>query len=638
MPLGILDTPAGFLLGPYQVFPDRNCVVLGETAVNLEPKIMKVCQLLAAHAGDVVSRDELIDAAWGGKSGSDESLTRAIYVLRKAFGREPWCGAIIETVSKKGYRLAAPVAPLRTRPKAAVSSVKPETRPSIAVLAFVDMSESRDQEHLSDGVSEEIINALVPLRGLKVAGRTSSFSFKGTSKRIAEIGDALNVDYVLEGSVRKHGGRLRITAQLINARDDAHLWSHNFDGDVDQIFDLQDEIARSVCEQLEVILHDNEEPSRLAPALTSSNIAYDLFLRGRSLNARIFGEGVLERAEQFLKRAVELDPDFAEAWAELAFVYVQMAGYLRLDNRRAVLQNSVPAAQRAIDLKPDYGFAWSVKSWTPITQGDIAETIRLAERGYRLDPDHPDVVARYGYYLTMIGRSGEAMLAVKHAIDLDPIQGRNHMILSIALLNMGDIGGADRHAQRAVELSYHAAALVHQFTAYAAGNNALAIERSVQGARTALTHALPSQVSTPEVWHMVASALYGGSDEQRAALVANMGLAISDPERRTEIAYLWVLLGAGAIPELIDAFGPTAAPGNHLILAFLWNEIRPVCHLREHPAFMMFAERIGLKAAWDAYGYPDCWHGAARPPDLHLGLGGDPELAAGFRDTDPCAE
>ena len=612
MPLGIIDTSAGFLLGPHQVFPYRNCVVLGETAVNLEPKIMEVCQMLAARAGDVVSREELIDGVWGVKFGSDESLTRAIYVLRKTFGRGPSSGAIIETVSKRGYRLAATVAPLRT--EAAVSSVKPETRPSIAVLAFVDMSESRDQEHFSDGVSEEIINALVPLRGLKVAGRTSSFSFKSTNKRITEIGDTLNVDYVLEGSVRKHGGRLRITAQLINARDDAHLWSHNFDGDVDQVFDLQDEIARSVCEQLKVILHFDEEPSRLAPALTSSNVAYDLFLRGRSLNARIFGEGVLEQAEQFLKRAVELDPDFAEAWAELAFVYVQMAGYLRLDNRRAVLRNSVPAAKRAINLKPDYGFAWSVQSWTPVTQGDIAETIRLAERGYRLDPDHPDVAARYGYYMMMIGRSGEAMTAVRHAVDLDPIQGRNHMILSIALVNMGDIEGADRHAQRAVELGYHAAALAHQFTAYAAGNNALAIERSVHGARTALTHALPSQVSTPEIWHMVASALYGGSDEQRAALVANMGLAITDPERRTEIAYLWILLAAGAIPEFLEAFGSTAAPGNHLILAFLWGEFRPFCHLREHPDFMTFAERIGLKAAWDAYGYPECWHGAAPVP------------------------
>ena len=461
MASGIIDTSAGFMLGPHQVFPYRNCVILGETTVGLEPKIMEVCQMLAGRAGDVVSREELIDTVWGIKFGSDESLTRAIYVLRKTFGREPSSGAIIETVSKKGYRLAAPVAPLRTRPEAIVSSVNPETRPSIAVLAFVDMSESRDQEHLSDGVSEEIINALVPLRGLKVAGRTSSFSFKGTRNRIAEIGSALNVDYVLEGSVRKHGGRLRITAQLISALDDAHLWSHNFDGDVDQVFDLQDEIARSVCDQLKIILHVDEEPSRLVRALTLSHEAYDLFLRGRSLNARIFGEGVLEQAEKFLKRAVELDADFAEAWAELAFVYVQMASYLRLDNRRAVLRNSVPAAQRAIDLKPDYGFAWSVQSWTPVTQGDIAETIRLAERGYRLDPDHPDVAARYGYYMTMIGRNGEAMPAVRHAIDLDPIQGRNHMILSIALLNMGDIEGADRYAQRAVELGYHAAVLAH---------------------------------------------------------------------------------------------------------------------------------------------------------------------------------
>lgn len=613
MPSGIIDTSSGFLLGPHQVLPDRNCVILGETAVSLEPKIMDVCRMLASRGGEVFSREELIDAVWGVKFGSDESLTRAIYVLRKTFGGEPSSKAIIETVSKRGYRLAAPILPLQARPQTS-ASVSREIRPSIAVLAFVDMSESCDQEHLSDGVSEEIINALVPLKGLKVAGRTSSFSFKRSNKAISEIAFALNVDYVLEGSVRKHGERLRITAQLINARDDAHLWSHNFDGHVDQLFDLQDKIARSVCNELKVILHVDEGPSRLAPALTSSHQAYELFLQGRALSARIFGAGVLEQAEAYFKRAIAIDPDFAEAWGELGYAYAQMASYIQGDDRRAILARSNEAAQKAIDLKPGYGFAWMVLSWTPLTLGDITESARLAEKGLSLSPDNPDVLIRSGYYLLVIGRVAEAIPLIKQAVELDPIQGRNHMILAMALLAAGDLAGAEDHAERAIGLQYHAASMPGGLAAHAAGNASLAIERHMRAAETAASRAFTSEMATPEIWKMVTAIMFAGTNEQRAGLVAHMSALVTEPAKRSDIAYLHVLLACGAYAEFIDAFGERAEPGNHLILCLLWCNFAPQNGLRDHPDFMAFATRIGLKAAWDAYGYPDCWHGA--PPVL----------------------
>lgn len=597
---------AGFGLGACIVHPSRNVVTGGARTISIEPKIMDVCCQLASHGGEVVSRDELIDRVWGVKFGSDESLTRAIYLLRKAIGQASGDETAIETVSKRGYRLTVPVRPLGGTPTPASALVTPESRPSIAVLAFVDMSPTADQGHFSDGVAEEIINALVPLTGIRVAGRTSSFSFKGASKPIGDIGRSLCVDHVLEGSVRKQGDRLRITAQLIDARTDAHLWSHNYHGTVDAVFDLQDEIARSVCEELKVIFHIEDGQQRLAPALTANREAYELFLQGRAMSARILGAGVLQQAEDFFKQALALDPGFAEAWAELGYAYAQMAGYVPAADRRAVLARSFEAAQKAIAIKPDYGLAWMVLSWTPLTKGDIVESLRLAGKALHLSPANPEVLFRRGYYLILIGRVNDALPLIRKAVELDPIQGRNHMLLSIALLALGDVAGADHHAQLAIGLQYHVASLPAQLTAKAAGNVALAVDRMVAAVETSAARAFITEMSTPELWRMIGKIVFGGTDEARAALVARMAAMITEPTRRSEIPYLHVLLGCGAYAEFIEGFGTCAEPGNHLILCLLWCPFAPQSGLRDHPDFAAFAERIGLRAAWDVYGLPDC--------------------------------
>ncbi len=602
---------AGFELGTCNVFPKRNVIIFGDETVSLEPKVMDVCCMLASRGGEVVSRDDLIDQVWAVKFGSDESLTRAIYILRRALSHMSGHDTPIETISKKGYRLAVSVMPLASSDPVAAEPalVQAETLPSIAVLAFSDMSMTQDQGYFSDGVAEEIINALVPLSGIRVAGRTSSFSFKSERKGIRAIGEALGVDHVLEGSVRKQGEQLRIVAQLIDAHSDTHIWSHTYHGTVDSVFDLQDQIARSVCDELRVIFHLDEDQTRLAPTLTQNNEAYELFLQGRALRERIFGEGVLEQAEDFFKRAIALDPDFAEAWAELGYAQAQMAGYVQQKDRRAVLAQSFEAAQKAIDLKPDYGLAWMVQSWTPVTQGDIAESARLAGKGVHFDPNNPDVLIRRGYYLLIIGRVRDALPLLRHAVALDPIQGRNHMVLSLALLADGNVAEADRHAELAIGLQYHVASMPGMLAAQAAGNTELAVERAMQAARTSASSAFASELSTPEVWKMVVTIICSGTDEQRAGLVAQMSAMVTDPARRSEMAYMLILAGCGVAPAFFEAFGDCAEPGNHLILAALWGPFDPHNRLRDHPGFMAFASRIGLKAAWDVYGLPDCWSG-----------------------------
>jgi len=219
-----------FKLGAFDIEVSRNRIVQGGNTYALEPQIMNVLCALAQKPGIVISRADLIDKVWHVEYGADEGLTRAISILRKTFREAGEEKAYIETVHTRGYRLAVPVSNEISNQIVQSDAAKPTARPkeiTLAVLPFVDMSEDNDQEYFADGISDEIINALVRLPFLKVSGRTSSFSFKGKNTGIPEIGAALNVTHVLEGAVRKQGDCLRITAQLIEATQDYHLWSNN---------------------------------------------------------------------------------------------------------------------------------------------------------------------------------------------------------------------------------------------------------------------------------------------------------------------------------------------------------------------------------------------------------------------------
>lgn len=597
----------GFCLGDFEIIPDRNIVIHNNQSITLEPKIMDVCCLLAKQCGNVVSRDELIDQVWKVKFGSDESLTRAIYILRKAFNQPASGGVIIETIPKRGYRLVALIAGPTIEPQHHIMSSSRDTKPSIAVLAFTDMSEDGDQGYFSDGIAEEIINALVPIPGLVVCGRTSSFSFKGHQASIREIADKLDVTYILEGSVRKHADQIRITAQLIDAIQDNHIWSETYNGTVDQVFDLQDNIAHSVCKELELLLHVEDYKPRLASTLTDDHQAYDLFLQGRALSTRIFGDGVLEQAVEFLLEAVAIDADFAEAWAELANAYAQTAAYVEIDDHIAVLRKSLPAAQKAIDLKPGYAYPKSVQSLNSVVDCEIVEALRLADESCHYEPDNPDIIMHYGFLLAGIGRTKDALPWLEKSVKLDPKQGRNHMILSMAKLNNGDIEGAEYHAQKAVDLNYHVAYLSHAVAAYGADNCSLAIERMMAGINASMHKIISPEFSTPEIWEKIASSIFGGTSGQRELLVKGLNLLISKPDQKVEISFTYILLLAGAAPAFFDAYGSNPSAGNHLVLVNLWGPLAPANQVREHPDFQDFAARTGLTDAWKIFGNPDCW-------------------------------
>jgi serine/threonine-protein kinase len=298
---------------------------------------------------------------------------------------------------------------------------------SVAVLPFVDMSPARDQAYFSDGVTEEILNALAHVPGLRVPARTSSFSFKGRNLQVREIARQLGVTNVLEGSVRKDGNRVRITAQLVDARSDAHLWSQTFDREVADVFAVQTEIARTVSDALKLRLADG------GPVQAPSSAAHDLYLQGRFYWNRRSADD-LRRAIQLFTDATRADPTYARAFAGLAEAYASLPIISSDVPVEATLAKAEQAATRAIALDSSLAEAYSALGYTYHWQWRWEEAGRALRRATELDPN--DAAARqwYAEYLVKIGRGREAEGEVRRAVMLDPLSPIAQVNLGLVLM------------------------------------------------------------------------------------------------------------------------------------------------------------------------------------------------------------
>jgi TolB-like protein/Tfp pilus assembly protein PilF len=310
---------------------------------------------------------------------------------------------------------AAPASAATDAPAPAASAPALPDAKSIAVLPFADMSQGKDQEYFSDGISEELLNLLAQLPDLKVIARTSSFAFKGKDVPIAEIAQTLNVAHVLEGSVRKSGKQLRITAQLIRAADSTQLWSQTWDRPLDDVFAVQDEIAGAVVAQLKIKL--------LGAAPTVQAVdpeAYALWLQARQL-ARQSNAGAYEQALALLQEAVAIDPDYAAAWHSIATVYTNQAGNaLRpIDEAYAFARK---AAARALAADPDFAQAHANLGWIALRyDGDLAAAARHFERALELAPAEATIQGNASAVLQALGRLEEVIAIRTFLVAQDPM-------------------------------------------------------------------------------------------------------------------------------------------------------------------------------------------------------------------------
>jgi TolB-like protein len=463
---------------------------------------------------------------------------------------------------------------------------------SIAVLPFVNMSPDPANAFFADGISEELLNILVGVEGLKVASRTSSFSFKGKDTPIPDIARQLGVRHILEGSVRKQDNRVRITAQLIDTQSDTHLWSQTFERDLVDIFRVQEEIAGAITVALEDVL-GVRKVSVAAP--TADLEAYERFLRGRT---RFYQRRDLDEAVADLQFAVERDPAFAEAWGffgATSFV-VGNGGYPNGLDREPLLAQAMPAAERALALSPDLGIALAVKGQMLTNSGDpaqIAEGIGLLEQAS--EQVSADTSARLWLGLSWL-RLGFVDRAVPHfasAQDQDPLVAINNGYLGLAHAMQGRWDEGGRLAQRAVELS----ALPFWTNNIAVG---LANAGRYDEARQLLAAEQPMLADMP--------AAFG--DEFFPGLVAALEdpalrpgfLAANefDPRRDNAVATLNAALMFG---DADRAFGFGEQPGTRLMLtSCAW--LPSMGWLREDPRFFARMRDEGVVGFWEAHGYP----------------------------------
>jgi TolB-like protein len=314
---------------------------------------------------------------------------------------------------------------------AETAKIEPDpARPaSIAVLPFVNMSSDLEQEYFSDGLSEEILNLLAKIDGLKVIGRTSSFAFKGKNEDLRGIGKALGVTTVLEGSVRKSGDRVRVTAQLIDVSDGSHLWSNTYDRTLTDIFAVQDDVAASIIDALQI--HVGTVPTRGRP--TENPEAYALFLKARAaINASLAGNA----AEALALEAIELDPTFAEAFELLAVNYWNGMGGT-LDHAESV-KRMRRAATKALALDPSLALARAYVEATAYEGYSYLKEIEGMEQVLRAEPNNAAALTVLVWSLHQAGYFQEAMPIAAHLVDLDPLSALAQLSLGVAHLAAGD--------------------------------------------------------------------------------------------------------------------------------------------------------------------------------------------------------
>ena len=451
-------------VGQWLVQPKLNSISGNGKTAHVEPKAMQVLVYLAEHAGDVMPKERIMQAVWAGTFVTDDVLTRAISELRKACADDPHEPCFIQTIPKGGYRLIAPVEPvgadLRVRPQegahigaplrkrwivamagAAIVVVAavlfalnvaglrdrvllrpkpPAGKIMLVVLPFENLSGDPEQEYFSDGITEEMtaqLGGLSPER-VGVIGRATAMTYKGAKKTIDQIGAELHVQFVLEGSFRRAGQRVRVTAQLIEVGDQAHVWAESYDRDLRDALALQSEVAQAVANQIELKLTPQQQ-ARLATPRPVNAEAYQLYLRGKYYDARGDIDDA-QKAQANFQQAIDKDPQYAPAYAGMALAYPYYASVSGVPLREA-LARSQEFALKALEIDPHLAEAHLALADVESAGWNWSAAEREIERTISLNPSFAEARSHYAELLSVVGRHDQALAEVKQAHELDPL-------------------------------------------------------------------------------------------------------------------------------------------------------------------------------------------------------------------------
>lgn len=605
-------------IGRWTATPALNLLEHGSHSIKIEPRAMDVLVTLAQRQGAVVSVDELIESVWKGVVVGEGSVYLAIRQLRQALDDRDG-PSYIETIPKRGYRLIAAAEPIGPEASSTpttthrwqvkrvwfaigvasavlfvgaivgLRNAAHHKESSVAVLPFENRSSDPEQEYFADGVTEEILNTLAGVRDLRVIGRTSSFRFKDRKEGLGAIAKTLDVEHILEGSVRKSGAHVRVSAQLSNARTGEQLWSESYERKLDDIFLIQEAIARSVAQALQIKLRVGDL-SRV-PGMTRNVEAYDEHLRAYALNL----EGDYDRAIAHLQRAVALDPEFSVAWSGMGAVYFN--GALRLPPHRAEEWERMgsEALTRARALTPD---APHVLLQDAIREARRCNWVGAAPLYDALQPAYEKYGAANqaagprGIFLSYVGRVREAIPHIERARAEDPLAPGIAGFLGRAYLSRGDTAAAFAEIDRGLELQ--GARRWLQYLAFWIAlntNDRLEIERRLQSVRES-TESSGQADRLFELIQLLDSPAAAEAEIRRIA-------ALDDPNERVHLAIWAAHVHA---PELALELMAKEAHNGEAIPALWMPVMRDV---RKLPAFKELVRASGLVDYWRAYGWSD---------------------------------
>jgi TolB-like protein/DNA-binding winged helix-turn-helix (wHTH) protein/Tfp pilus assembly protein PilF len=490
----------------------NQCLWHGQERVPIPPKAYDVLRYLVENPGRLVTQNELLEALWPETYVNPEILRKYILDIRKTLGDRPDKPVFIETVTKRGYRFIAPVIEegatespglpvsdggkekekvgvergaseqqksfgrrhLLGRKLVAVAVLalvaaaatagefwlvrKKATRrssnaTSIAVLPFTNLSGGKDQEYFSDGLAEELIADLTKIPGLKVVARSSAFQFNGKNEDLRSVGHKLGVANVLEGSVRRDGNRVRITASLTKANDGFQLWSETYDRDVTRIFAAQDEIAHAVANALQSKLVSASATSTSERSRRTNSESYQAYLQGQYFIARGQDKEDLTKALSYADQAIKLDANYAPAWAQRSQVLERLTRVGLIDNLDG-FREARASAEKAIRLDPQLANGYLVLALVQIDHDwDWEAGEASLKKAALLEPGSAAVLANQAQLTRILGRVEEAVRLYEQAVALDPLRANFHLALGYELYMGGRYDEATAALQKAQELN-----------------------------------------------------------------------------------------------------------------------------------------------------------------------------------------
>lgn len=529
-----------YRFGEFTLEADEHRLLRNSDEVLLRPKAFETLLCLVQRHGHTVAKSELLDSVWPGTFVSEAVLTHCIAEVRQALQDDPKTPRFLKTLPKVGYAFVASVedADAGRNPRPALEGL-PRTPPAsaIAVLPFANLSADPGNEYFCDGLSEELINGLTKVRELRVVAHSSSFAFRGRDVDVREIGRQLGVGSILEGSVRRSGDRLRVSAQLIDTAGGYHLWSEQYDRRLEDVFAVQDEISRAILRALKVELLKGPHPPVIKPS-TASMEAYLLYLQGRAYWHKRYS-GFMQKAMECFEKAASKDPGFALAYSGLADTFGSL-GVWAFRPPHDVFPRAGALAGKALELDPMLAEAHASQALVRMFyEWDWRGAEASLARALELNPGSALTHLWTGHLLSIVGRSDEAIVEILHAQALDPLS-------PIVNANVGWTFYLARQHDRAIEelskvLAYapgNGMALFYLGFAYAAVGRRTDAIRSLRAALDA-TGGIPWAAESIGWLH----AQEGNRDEAHRILLESLARMTKAYVPSSAIA--WIHLGLG---------------------------------------------------------------------------------------------